>query len=142
MFVDLPLTWYHDAVRVDRQDIDAGLAAIATGLAVEAQEVHDLLGMRAGKDWHALRTAHFVLHPERIAGIVLHLADRGQRRISDGRHRYAAALYLGLDTIPDCWVIGSGAHRYFQAGTGAPGPGPERDRTHARPRRSDRTPAP
>lgn len=132
MFVDLPMTWYHDAVRVDRQDIDAGLAAIATGLAVEAQEVHDLLEVRAGRDWHALRTAHFVLHPEHIGGIVLHLADRGQRRISDGRHRYAAALYLGLATIPDCWVIGSGAHRYFEAGTS----GPERGRAPPRARRS------
>ncbi len=115
-FVDMPLQWYHGGVSVDRAAVADALVALAAG-APEAAESHHQLGERAGADWHARRIAYFVCHPERIRGVRMYLAPDGLARIDDGRHRYAAALYLGLPRIPRCRVIGGGAKRYFGLAT-------------------------
>ena len=112
LFVDWPLCWYHGAVCIDPSDVACALLGIGAGRVEAAAEVHDLLASRADKRWHTRRVAHFVLHPNEIGRIVVHFG-RATWRIADGRHRYAAALYLGLPTIPHSWITGSRANQYF-----------------------------
>ena len=111
-FIDWPLCWYHGGACLDRTDIAAALLAIQAGAARPATEINDRQVTHANKRWHALRVAHFVLRSEEIRGIVLHFGAR-THRVADGRHRYAAALYLGLRVIPHVWITGSGGQRYF-----------------------------
>jgi len=132
-FVDMPLHWYHRGVRVDWAAVAAALAAVDSGTEPEALVSHHQLGGRAGPEWHALRIAYFIRRPERIRGVRLHIGPPGVTRIDDGRHRYGAALYLGLRQIPNCWVSGSGAPRYHaQAGTAGAGPEEARPEPQAR----------
>lgn len=111
-FVDMPLVWRRDSASVDRERVRAALEAVASGAAPEATESHHELRGPVNADWHARRIAYFIRRPGGIRNVVLYIDARGHARIQDGRHRYGAALYLGMRRIPDCVVIGTGAERY------------------------------